>query len=338
MSLTVNNQKVSIIIPVYNSENYIKQCINSIITQSYKELEVIVVDDGSTDRSADICDQLSAFDSRIKVFHRSNEGAASARNFGLYKATGNWVIFVDSDDFWRDHTGLNDLMIFSESINYPFDFIIFNYTRYFQKDNIFVDRPDFPYSLASEQPKQDKVKLLMNNKFIPAPPWGKLIRTGFLKRNEINFINKRSSEDIPWFINLLEKAVNFSVTNLRFHVYRKQVPGALTNSFSPSKYENLFDIVKSESSRLRDINSKDPLRNLLLSFMAYEYAILLSTSANFRGRDFLLKYKELAELEWLLEYDNARAVRKIKILKRFVPNIFIPMILHIYAKYYVNKL
>ena len=105
-----------------------------------------------------------------------------------------------------------------------------------------------------------------------------------------------------------------------------------------NKKDNLFDIVKSESSRLRDINSKDPLRNLLLSFMAYEYAILLSTSANFRGRDFLLKYKELAELEWLLEYDNARAVRKIKILKRFVPNIFIPMILHIYAKYYVNKL
>lgn len=331
------NQKVSIIIPVFNTEDYIRQCINSIINQNYKELEVIVVDDGSTDKSADICDQLSAFDSRIKVSHRSNEGAASARNFGLNKATGDWIIFVDSDDFWMGNTGLNDLMNFSKSIDYPFDFIFFNYTRYFQQDNIFIDRPDFTEILASKRPKNVKVGLLMQNKFIPVPPWGKLIRKKFLISNKINFINKRSSEDIPWFINLLEKAENFSVTNLRFHVYRKQVPGALTNSFSPSKYENLFDIVKSESSRLRDYNNKNPLKSVLLSFMAYEYTILLSTSANFRGRNFSMKYKELAKWEWLLEYDAVKAVRKVKTLKRFVPNLLIPNILHIYAKYFVNK-
>jgi len=333
-----SNQKVSIIIPVFNTESYVKQCITSIINQDYQDVEIIAVNDGSTDRSAEICDQLSAFDERIKVYHRANEGAASTRNFGLSKAKGNWVIFVDSDDFWRNHTGLSDLMNFSKTLTYPFDFIIFNYTRYFQKDDKFINRPDFPEKLASEHPKLAKVEWLMQNQFIPAPPWGKLIKTEFLKRHNINFINKRSSEDIPWFINLLESAENFSVSNLRFHVYRKQVQGALTSSFSPSKFENLLDIVKTESIRLRKDSNKDPLKILILSFIAYEYVILLSTSANFKGRVYFEKYQELTKLKWLLDYDTVKAVRKVKTFKKLVPNSYIPKVLHVYAKYFVNKL
>lgn len=89
----------SIIVPVYNSESYINECIKSIIDSNYLNWELLLIDDGSTDKSGTICDEWSQRDSRIKVFHKVNGGVSSARNLGIEKAKGYWLIFVDSDDF-----------------------------------------------------------------------------------------------------------------------------------------------------------------------------------------------------------------------------------------------
>ena len=91
---------VSVIVTVYNSEKYISNAIKSIIDQTYKNLEIIVVDDGSEDASLDICYKYEEVDSRIKVFHKINEGVSSARNFGLRKSTGRYICFLDSDDYY----------------------------------------------------------------------------------------------------------------------------------------------------------------------------------------------------------------------------------------------
>lgn len=90
--------KISVIVPVYNSELYISDCIESIIGQTHKELEIILVDDGSTDRAGAICDEYAARDHRISVIHQSNAGVSGARNMGLRRATGEWISFIDSDD------------------------------------------------------------------------------------------------------------------------------------------------------------------------------------------------------------------------------------------------
>lgn len=92
-------EKVSIIIPVYNVEEYIEQCLNSVLNQTYKELEIIIIDDGSTDLSGKICDQFEKKDSRIKVIHQNNTGAANAKNRGLEEITGEYFTFLDSDDY-----------------------------------------------------------------------------------------------------------------------------------------------------------------------------------------------------------------------------------------------
>ncbi|MGP1412122.1 MAG: glycosyltransferase family 2 protein, partial [Peptoanaerobacter stomatis] len=93
------NNKISIIIPVYNVEKYIERCLDSIITQSYTNLEIILVDDGSTDRSGEICDRYALVDNRIKVLHIKNSGRGEARNVGLAQAKGQYIGFVDSDDW-----------------------------------------------------------------------------------------------------------------------------------------------------------------------------------------------------------------------------------------------
>lgn len=97
--MEISNEAISIIVPVYNVEKYLNECLNSIIKQTYKNLEIMLIDDGSSDRSGTICDDYAALDSRISVIHQKNGGVAAARNAGLNKSTGEFIGFVDSDDY-----------------------------------------------------------------------------------------------------------------------------------------------------------------------------------------------------------------------------------------------
>ena len=92
---------ISVIVPVYNTEKYLDRCIQSILGQTYSNIELLLIDDGSTDSSGEICDKYAQQDSRVRVFHKENGGASAARNMGLDKANGSWIAFVDSDD-WID--------------------------------------------------------------------------------------------------------------------------------------------------------------------------------------------------------------------------------------------
>lgn len=93
------NELISIIVPVYNVEQYLEKCVNSIVNQTYKNLEIILVDDGATDSSGKLCDELAKIDNRIKVYHKENGGLSDARNYGVERATGDYIGFVDSDDY-----------------------------------------------------------------------------------------------------------------------------------------------------------------------------------------------------------------------------------------------
>ena len=90
---------ISVIIPVYNTEKYLRRCIDSVLASYYRDFEILLINDGSTDKSADICREYSLKDNRIKVFHQKNQGVSAARNQGINKAIGEWLIFVDSDDY-----------------------------------------------------------------------------------------------------------------------------------------------------------------------------------------------------------------------------------------------
>ena len=92
--------KISIIVPIYNVEKYIRKCIESIINQTYRNIEIILVDDGSPDNCGKICDEYAKKDSRVKVIHKKNGGLSDARNKGTEVATGEYIMYVDSDDYW----------------------------------------------------------------------------------------------------------------------------------------------------------------------------------------------------------------------------------------------
>ena len=125
----MSSTKVSIIVPVYNVEKYLHKCINSLITQTYRNLEIILIDDGSTDASGQICDEYALIDDRIIVLHQKNAGAAAARNAGIMRATAEYVHFMDADD-WLD---VNTFEIVAEKIlQSKVDIVKFNYIREYE--------------------------------------------------------------------------------------------------------------------------------------------------------------------------------------------------------------
>ena len=120
--------KISIIIPVYKAEKYLGQCINSVVEQTYPKWEIILVDDGSPDNCPSICDDWAQKDDRIYVIHKENGGASSARNKGIKEAQGEYIMFLDSDDYWADRECLGELVEMLQK-DRP-DFITFRYKKY----------------------------------------------------------------------------------------------------------------------------------------------------------------------------------------------------------------
>lgn len=112
--LPVSNPRVSIIIPVYNTDSYLRKCIDSVLNQTVSDFELLLIDDGSSDGCSSICDEYSQHDYRIKVIHKKNQGVSVARNVGLDLAKGYWITFVDSDD-WIESTYLETLLNFSDA-------------------------------------------------------------------------------------------------------------------------------------------------------------------------------------------------------------------------------
>ena len=232
--------KISIIIPVYNAERYLKKCINSIRNQTLSEIEIILVNDGSTDRSKDICDYYRNLDKRVKVIHTKNRGVSHARNIGIQNASGKYIMFADSDDYvekeWCQE--LYNLII-SESV----DLVICGYNVENQRGKkIYIET-----RVLSE--KEDVSSLIVNDFFVLYlknllnSPCNKIFRLDVIKKYCIKYDETLSlGEDMIFnleYINLMsnEKII---VLNKSLYNYVWEEKQSLDYKY----YDNLFMIYK----------------------------------------------------------------------------------------------
>ena len=126
--------KFSIVIPAYNVEKYLLKCVDSCLRQTYTNFELLIVDDGSTDRTPQLCEELGEYDNRIKIFHQENSGQSVARNFAVDRATGDYIMFLDSDDFWIDEFVLEKIV---RHIAIDVDVVAFDIKKYFEDSNTY---------------------------------------------------------------------------------------------------------------------------------------------------------------------------------------------------------
>lgn len=233
--------KVSVIIPVYNVRPYLERCIQSVLCQTYKDLEIILVDDGSTDGSGELVDQLSDLDSRINVIHQKNQGQSSARNNGLFIARGEYVVFLDSDDEWLVADGLEKLL--KDVDRNKSDLILFKCVNIWNDTRIV---PTKDYDIKHIQSLGDGSAVfdyLVRIQRFNMSACFLLVRRELLIQNNIFFPVGYISEDLYWSLHLWQHAVNVLVMNLDFYGYWHR-PSSITTTSSIRAYESydkIFD-------------------------------------------------------------------------------------------------
>lgn len=248
----MNNPLVSIIVPVYNTEKYISECLDSLIGQSYAHIEIIAVDDGSTDNSLKILNDISENDKRLKVFSQFNQGVSVARNLALSKATGEYIMFVDADD-WIDLFTIEECL---QAIG-DGDVCFFAYIREFA--NRSLPKLLFPQThiFSEEECKQLQRRMigpigeeLANPSMLDSlgTIWGKLYRKEIL--NGIEFIDLKvigTAEDSLYNCNVFRKIQKAVYIDKPFYHYRKFNLGAETKRYKPQLFQQwntLFEYMK----------------------------------------------------------------------------------------------
>lgn len=309
--------KITMVVPVYKVEQYIDKCINSLINQTYKEVEIILVDDGSPDRCPEICDQYAQEDKRIKVIHKTNGGLSDARNVGLKEATGEYVLFVDSDDYIQEDTCERFVSIMGN--NRP-DIVVGNAYRLEGNKKYSMEHKLNTNGKMIEG--IDYLKEELKGKSMYMAAWLNLYRTRFLLENKLQFSVGLLHEDEDFTPRAFLKAKAVIGTNLFFYNYMIR-EDSITMKKDLSK--NGLHIIKichkldKEYDCIIDKELKELLKDNLVT--KYLYAIQI-------GKLHKRKYKNNIDKKFLKK--NVLTKRNKNKL-----NIFF---ISRYGYYYLNKL
>lgn len=302
--------KFSIIIPVYKVEKYLNECVDSVLKQTFKDFEVILVDDGSPDRCPDICDDYAKQDNRVKVIHQTNAGLSCARNAGAACARGSYIIFLDSDDYIVGDTVLEKIN--EKTLTKP-DVILYGYRKLFESDgSLGTPVCDFPEMAEGEPVASYLNKLLLSGTYA-GTVWCKVIKTSLLKDNKIEFKPGLISEDHDWYVQVMMNVKSFATINEPLYIYRLR-PGSISHGGVSLKSltDNLW-IQETWFNRIKQADIPEDLRMVLLKIWARymgDVMVLYSSYDSKIRKEYRAKIKELLPL-----FDYAVTKRSL-IIKR----------------------
>ena len=296
---------VSIIVPVYNVEKYLRKCVESLINQSYKNIEIILVDDGSMDGSGKICDDYRGH-KRVTVIHKKNGGLSDARNAGIKIARGELIVFVDSDD-WVERNFVEDLVkIAAEE---KADIVICGFLEEDSGGNVIGGRHDSRETIKTFGP-HEAIEDLLLEKTITNHAWNKLYPTSFFK--EIRYPKGSLMEDIGTTYRLLMKAKRIAVTNKPLYHYLQRS----TSILGKNSIKLLEDHEKMVVSRAKNISAAYPslkdgldLEYTKLVFDLHRLAAIGGFSQLYNGTHYREMYKNARTIYRRRQYDNSRNVR-----------------------------
>ena len=234
--------KVSVIIPVYNVARYLDQCIQSVLVQTHQQFELILVDDGSTDQSLTICNQYADTDPRVMVFHQMNQGVSAARNKGIKEASGDFLYFVDGDDYIHEETLVSFIEVLEKN---PGSEFILGRMSFFE-DGSSDAKPDsyvVENSLvAGKRGQQAFIDILSNQKRMRMGVRG-LYKRDYIINHDLFFGPENYAEDIEWTVRLFIPAKEISSNTQPHYFYRAKRAGSITNTLKLAHAESLIRIL-----------------------------------------------------------------------------------------------
>lgn len=301
--------KYSIIVPVYKVEKYLRECVDSILAQNYKDYELILVDDGSPDKCPEICDEYAAAYENVKVLHQPNGKLARARNSGMNIAKGEYVIFIDSDDYLSSEDALAEI---DKALECNPDVLIFGFKKYFESRDTY----GFPvcnfYSQAQVLSPETFLAQLLKNDSYTGTAWAKVIRRDLLISNNIKFKEGMISEDSDWYLQVMEKAKSYSAINKALYIYRMR-PDSISHDVKEQSLTDNLWILENWPRRIQNSQADKGLKEVLMRILA-RYAgntmvLYCSYGASIRKK----YYKRVKNILYLL--DNSITPRALIIHK-----------------------
>lgn len=275
---------ISLIVPVYNAENTLYRCIDSILGQSLTDFELLLINDGSKDKSGEICDGYEAKDNRIRVFHKENGGVSSARNVGLDNAKGTWVAYVDSDD-WVAKDYLKNLIDHTKT---GVDLVI-SFPTYIYTDGS-SRKPEYQPKLVDEQNFEEI--FVEHSMHQNTSPWSKLFRREILESANIRFCeDMHIGEDLLFLYTYMLSTAKIYISSDTDYLYSYDLETSLTKRVNSYKseyvgYRNIKRVVE-DLIKKRNLKSSDSLQRLGWIIGFYTRNVL-----NALYHDSTLKYKQ----------------------------------------------
>lgn len=309
--------KVSVIIPVYNVEKYLRQCVESVLDQDFQDYEIILVDDGSTDSSGSVCDDFEKKYASVRVNHKKNGGLSDARNTGIDMAQGKYILFLDSDDYWEQKDCLERLVVKAE--RQELDILNFRYKKYLENTDTYIEcLPDINEAeIEISADKTDILKNMMQYGLYLSSACNKMLRTEWVKEHGLYFRKGITSEDIDWCARCMLSAAKIGYINLSCYVYRQR-NGSISNSL---QYRNINDLKNNilECVRLgKDLKQNDPFREVYYTFVAYQYGTFLYSNNLVKDERVKDLVKEMKSYRWLLKFNSNKKIKLLYLLDRTV--------------------
>lgn len=301
----------SIIVPVYKVEKYLNQCVDSLLNQTYKNFEVILVDDGSPDNCPAICDEYALKDNRIKVIHKKNGGLSDARNEGVKNASGRYLLFVDSDDYYGDIEFLyklseHILKYNSEVVNFPYRTFSLKTGEFYGDENYALDE----LTLNGLENKKLKLQSLIKTDKLQVSAYSYAIERLLFISNDLFFVKGIVSEDIEWAMRLLTAVDKITFLNVSGVYSRRGREGSITATIGQKNINDLVYIIEKYVKKFT--LSSGGIEKLLLNYIAYQYTIALGLLYRVKDKKFEKEtLKKLKEYGFLLSYDLSPKTKKV---------------------------
>ncbi len=302
-------EKISIIVPIYNVEKYIKRCVDSILKQTYKKLEILLVDDGSPDNCGKICDEYKKIDKRVKVIHKKNGGLSDARNKGIENATGKYIMFVDSDDYIEiDMVEYLYRLLKKNKCEIAICNYIYDYSNK-DKNYIAIDG-----TFEKIYNSHEAIKELLKDETIKSFAWNKLYRTELFQN--IKFPVKRLMEDVATTYKLFMNANKIVFgSEPKYHYVQRE--GSILHNKKANFYIDFYEMAYERYKNIMQSKYKNiPENKISMLYVSFNFTLVQNKEVKqyIKENNVVKRTKELITDIYINKYK----VRKTTRIKMFI--------------------
>lgn len=293
---------ISIIVPVYNAGKYFEECVESVLKQTYNDWELILIDDGSTDGTREKCDNYSKSDNRIKTIYSNRGGVSRARNIGIDSAKGDYLFFMDNDDYWKEDTLLENVIQQIKVQNA--DIMMYSCITFWPDGRTDETVKDIEIEKVNSNDKASSIKYIVQKDILTRAVWTKAIKRDLFSDNNIRFPEGMRNEDVDVTGKLLLYSKKIGWCDNATYMYRKGT--GISQSDQQVSDQTILDMKEICIDFIDTVDAKDissELRTAYYSYIAYPFAVLMMYIGGTKNKQIKKECTQLKKYAKVLKAD-----------------------------------